>query len=207
MADTAPKPDLARLVGDHHEVLYRYAFRLTGSVPDAEDLTQQTFLIAQQKLAQVRAEESLRGWLFTVLRNCYLKGFRKPTPLSAASLDLDIDSIAGPTGTGQTGAGQTGAGQTGAGQTGAGPLDSEELQRALDELPDEFKLVVTLFYFEEHSYREIAALLALPIGTVMSRLSRAKAHLRRRLRVPGEPAPATQKSGPPQQGKRPLAAR
>src|SRR6516225_4025132 len=68
--------DLPRLVADHAEVLYRYAFRLTGSVADAEDLTQQTFLIAHQKLSQVREPAGARGWLFAVLRRVYLKSQR-----------------------------------------------------------------------------------------------------------------------------------
>jgi RNA polymerase sigma-70 factor (ECF subfamily) len=198
MADDAPKSDAAQpgraldvgamdigqLVAQHLEVLYRYAFRLTGSVPDAEDLTQQTFLVAQQKLHQLREEESVRGWLFTVLRNCYLKGFRKPVPLPAAALEFDVELIpcresAEPLG---------------------GVLDSELLQQALDQLSDEFKLVVTMFYFEERSYREIADLLQLPIGTVMSRLSRAKASLRRRLQpmceAPVEASRAADKTPP-----------
>ena len=61
------------------------------------------------------------------------------------------------------------------------PLDQERLQLALDELPDMFRLVLLMFYFEGHSYQEIAQQLELPLGTVMSRLSRAKAHLRKRL--------------------------
>ena len=60
-------------------------------------------------------------------------------------------------------------------------IDREQLQAAISELPDEFKLVVLLFYFEEFSYRQIAQELDVPIGTVMSRLSRAKSHLRKRL--------------------------
>jgi RNA polymerase sigma-70 factor (ECF subfamily) len=176
VADTAPKLDLARLVGDHHEVLYRYAFRLTGSVPDAEDLTQQTFLVAQQKLQQVREAESVRGWLFTVLRNGYLKSFRKQVPLSAASVDLDIESVPA--------------------QMVDRPIDSDELQRALGQLPEEFKLVVMMFYFEQRSYREIAEGLSVPLGTVMSRLSRAKACLRRLLDPPQRsPAVGSEMSG------------
>lgn len=60
-------------------------------------------------------------------------------------------------------------------------IDRERLQLALDELPDEYRLVVAMFYFEELSYKEIASELELPIGTVMSRLSRAKGRLRHRL--------------------------
>ena len=61
------------------------------------------------------------------------------------------------------------------------PVDSAELQAAIDELPAEFRLVVAMFYFEDCSYRDIAEKLDVPIGTVMSRLARAKGHLREKL--------------------------
>src|SRR5690606_34165254 len=64
---------LAQLVAEHHQSLYRYAYRLSGSAADAEDLVQQVFLVAHQKLDQIRDAQSVRAWLFTVLRNCYLK--------------------------------------------------------------------------------------------------------------------------------------
>jgi RNA polymerase sigma-70 factor (ECF subfamily) len=152
----APAPALVQLVADYHEALYRYAYRLSGSAPDAEDLTQQVFLIAQQKLDQVRDAQCVRGWLFTVLRNCYLKGRRKGLGLPVCELDVNTIPQAPPTDL----------------------IDSEELQTAIDTLGDEFKLVVLLFYFEHRSYREIADLLGIPLGTVMSRLARAKSHLR-----------------------------
>ena len=60
-------------------------------------------------------------------------------------------------------------------------VDREQLQLALNELSPEFRVVVTMFYFEQLSYKEIADQLQVPVGTVMSRLSRAKGHLRRRL--------------------------
>jgi RNA polymerase sigma-70 factor (ECF subfamily) len=154
-------PDITQLVLDHHESLYRYAYRLTGSVPDAEDLTQQTFLVAHEKLGQVRQADSVRGWLFTVLRNGYLKNCRRTVPVAAASLGFDLDTVAA--------------------KADDRPLDVEQLGQVLVELADEFKLVLLLFYFEQRSYREIAEILQVPIGTVMSRLSRAKAHLRSRL--------------------------
>jgi RNA polymerase sigma-70 factor, ECF subfamily len=180
VAGSSLNSDLTRLVEEHHEVLYRYAFRLTGAVADAEDLTQQTFLLAQQKLDQLRQAENARGWLFAILRNCYLKGFRKQTPLSAASLDLDMNSIPA--------------------VASDLPLDAEELQLALDELSAEFKLVLMLFYFEERSYREMAALLDVPVGTIMSRLSRAKACLRRRLFDPRQ-HPVSTANGPAENGR------
>src|SRR5262249_12323174 len=68
------------------------------------------------------------------------------------------------------------------------PIDAEQLQMAINALPDEFKVVLLMFYFEQHSYRAIAEALEIPQGTVMSRLARAKAHLRRRLQRE-EPAP------------------
>ena len=73
-------------------------------------------------------------------------------------------------------------------------VDQEELGKALAELPDEFRLVVLMFYFEDLSYKEIAEQLELPIGTVMSRLSRAKGHLRRRLADEQPPPPPTSPS-------------
>jgi RNA polymerase sigma-70 factor (ECF subfamily) len=162
MADGPVVSQIARLVVDHHADVYRYAYRLAGSTADAEDLTQQTFLAAQLKLAQLRSSDTARAWLFTILRNCYLKSRRRRSPLTAASVALDVNEIP-------------------ADGTAEGPVDRERLQAALDGLPDEYKLVLMMFYFEECSYREIAERLDIPMGTVMSRLSRAKGQLRGRL--------------------------
>jgi RNA polymerase sigma-70 factor (ECF subfamily) len=158
-ATAGPPPfDIRTLVQEHHRDVYRYAYRLAGREVDAEDLTQQTFLIAQQRLHQIRQPERVVSWLFTILRSCYLKARSKSVPLSATSIELDIDSIPD------------------------SPIeemvDKEALQAAINGLPDEFKLVVVMFYFEQRSYKEIAEQLRIPIGTVMSRLTRAKSRLR-----------------------------
>ena len=154
--------DLAALVKEHHAVVYRYACRLCGCPVEAEDLTQQTFLIAHQKVHQLRAAVAARSWLMAVVRSCFLKSVRKSRPMPAADIDLLVNDAA---------------------DSGSpvDPIDREELAAALDELPDEFRLVLLMFYFEELSYQRIAEQLEIPIGTVMSRLSRAKEHLRRRL--------------------------
>jgi RNA polymerase sigma-70 factor (ECF subfamily) len=113
-------------------------------------------------LDQLREVDRARGWLFTILRNSFLKTVERTQPVSATSLGLNLEAVPAEPENGQA-------------------LDSAELQAAVDELPAEFRLVLAMFYFEEFSYREIAEKLDLPIGTVMSRLARAKGHLRAKL--------------------------
>jgi RNA polymerase sigma-70 factor (ECF subfamily) len=168
MDDQCTATDVAHLVAEHHEAVYRYAYRLCGAVPDAEDLTQQVFLVAQQNLGQLRRATSGRSWLFTILRHCFLRGRRHARPVAASSLDLNIDNIPVEVPSDEE-------------------IDRQRLQEALGELPDMFRLVVLMYYFEDCSYREISEKLDLPIGTVMSRLARAKGHLRSRLFEPACP--------------------
>jgi RNA polymerase sigma-70 factor (ECF subfamily) len=163
-AEASPSPewqDLTALVHKYSEELYRYAYRLSGSTADADDLTQQVFLIAQRKLSQVRSADCVRSWLYSVLRNCYLKAQSRPTPATETTLAFSLDSLPE--------------------DLEEDEIDREQLQAAINELPDDFKIVVLMFYFDNLSYRGIAAELNLPIGTVMSRLSRGKASLRHRL--------------------------
>lgn len=150
------------LVEAHHAPLYRYAYRLTGCPAEAEDITQQTFLLAQGRIHQLREEERTAAWLFAVLRSCFLKSVRRKRPQVGASemLEQAIEEV----------------------EPGKlDPLDREVVTQALAELPDDHRLVVLMFYFEDLSYKEIAEQLEIPIGTVMSRLSRAKSHLRQSL--------------------------
>ena len=161
MADAPSGLDIVELVADQHKAVYRYAYRLTGSVQDAEDLAQQVFLIAQSKIGQLRKIDAAGSWLFAILRNCFLKDKQRRHPGLAVDLALNVDSIAE--------------------ATPPAEVDHGQLQEALNRLPDAFRLVVVMFYFEERSYREIADELKVPIGTVMSRLARAKADLRSRL--------------------------
>src|SRR5438034_5771861 len=80
--------DLSALVLTHHTVVYRYACRLCGCPTEAEDLTQQTFLIAHQKLNQLRAASAARAWLLAVVRSCFLKSVRKARPTPAHDIEL-----------------------------------------------------------------------------------------------------------------------
>jgi RNA polymerase sigma-70 factor (ECF subfamily) len=158
---SGPDLNIVELVERHYAELFRYAYRLSGQAADAEDLTQQAFLTAQKKLDQVRDLSHARSWLFTITRNAYLKSVRSLPAAPHVSLDI--------------------VGEPEDPAAGEMPVDSEQLQGVLNELPEEFRTPIILFYFEEFSYKEIADQLDVPIGTVMSRLSRGKAFLRRRL--------------------------
>ncbi len=151
-----------KLVDEHYQSLYCYAFRLTGSRNDAEDLTQEAFCLAQEKFYQLRDPDKSKSWLFSILRNAFLHRIRDSKQRQVVSLewaDEVPDRLPEP----------------------LPEVDPEQLQNALDELPEVYRTPIILYYFEDFSYRDIAEQMELPIGTVMSRLARAKAHLRRRL--------------------------
>jgi RNA polymerase sigma-70 factor (ECF subfamily) len=154
--------DIVQLVSQHYQSVYRYAFRLTGSATDAEDLTQQVFLVAQRKLGQLRNADHARAWLFAILRHALARAFKRKQPVLAGNLEINLDNIP-------------------AEPPEASEIDSRHLQDVVASLPEPYRLVVVMFYFEELSYKEIAAQLELPIGTVMSRLARGKSHLRDKL--------------------------
>jgi len=163
-----------QLVEDHYAALYRYAYRLCGAAADAEDLTQEAFLKAQAHLGQLRDPGRAKPWLFSILRNAYLHRVRANRQERRVPLD-EVGDLAEPL------------------PEPLPPVDPARLQEALNELPEVFRTPIILYYFEDFSYRDIADQMDLPIGTVMSRLARAKAHLRGRL-LP--PAPALLADGP-----------
>ncbi len=160
-----------RLVDEHYVPLYRYAYRLSGSSADAEDLTQEAFCKAQLNFSQLRDPKRAKPWLFSILRNAYLHRVRDDRHLSVVPLEA-VGDLAEPP------------------PEPLPEIDPERLQQALDELPESFRTPIILYYFEDFGYRDIAEQMELPIGTVMSRLARAKAHLRSRLLPAGASASA-----------------
>jgi RNA polymerase sigma-70 factor, ECF subfamily len=149
--------------------LYRTAVRLTHSPADAEDLVQETYLKAFRAAGQFKPGTNLRAWLFTILHNTARNRARD---LAREHVDVDSDAV-----------------ERAAGENGAGPpslsADTPEtillretltpdLQTALDALPPAFREAVWLRDVEEFSYAEIAEMLSIPVGTVMSRISRGR---------------------------------
>jgi len=160
--------NIEKLVADFHADVYRYAFWLCRSGIDAEDLTQQAFLQACQKISQLRDPAQAKSWLFAILKNCFLRDRARRQPMPVAGSDFDLEAVPG--------------------NVMDTDFDEGQLRVAVDELPDEFRIIVLMFYFEQFSYRDIAEQLQLPIGTVMSRLSRAKGRLRQALLPTDMPA-------------------
>jgi RNA polymerase sigma-70 factor (ECF subfamily) len=162
------------LVNEHYEGLYRYAYRLSGRATDAEDLVQETFCKAQEKLNQLREPDRARAWLFSILRNGYLHRLRAGQHPRMLTLEETADFP----------------------EPGENvpEVEPEKLQQALNELPEVFRTPVIMFYFEDFTYRDIADQMDVPLGTVMSRLARAKAYLRNRL-FPAEPVAADRREG------------
>lgn len=159
MADGKRLPTTSELIQQHSTLLFRYAYRLTGDANDAEDLVQQAFLLAHQRGHQLREAAAARGWLVSIVRNVFLKSLRH------RHRGRSLDEIEEPACDGLL----------------EGPIQVEQLQQALLELAEEFRSPLVLYYFEDFSYQEIADQMGVPIGTVMSRLSRGKAYLKKRL--------------------------
>jgi RNA polymerase sigma-70 factor (ECF subfamily) len=156
--------------------LYRTALRLTRVPADAEDLVQDTYLKAFRAADTFQSGTNLRAWLFTILHNTARNRFRDRAR-DAVSVDSDVVDQApdGPS------YGHAAPVQTPESLLLADTL-TPELQAAIDELPEAFREAVWLRDVEEFSYADIAAMLNIPAGTVMSRISRGRRMLFERLR-------------------------
>ena len=138
--------------------LRRYARALAGNRDDADDLVQDTLERAWAKSALWRGVVDMRGWLFGIMHNLHVDGVRRPR-LATQSLDDDTPEVA-------------------IAPTQGERLAVLDLQAALDLLPIEQKEIVLLVALEDMAYADVAKTLGIPIGTVMSRLSRGRERLR-----------------------------
>lgn len=153
---------------EHLPRLRRYARALTGDRHTADDLVQDTLERGWAKLALWRPGSRLDAWLLTIMHNVFVNQIRSRPP-AAEPLD---EMVAEPS---------TRAVQ-------GDQLEVRDVQAALDQLPPEQREVLLLVTLEEYSYAETASLLDVPIGTVMSRLSRAREKLRSVLAEQASPA-------------------
>ena len=159
------QPDGQRLL-DCIPRLRRYARALLGTAADADDLVQDTVARGWDKLASWRPDSDMRAWLFGIMHNLHADRLRRQPPAAEA---LDDSLPAAP-------------------NDPAARLMVRDLDTALRLLPPEQREVLLLVALEELSYQEVAALLQIPPGTVMSRLSRGRERLR--LLMEGQPLPS-----------------
>lgn len=146
--------DFENLVASHYAPLYQFAFSLTRDEAESCDLTQQTFCIWAAKGHQLRDWTKVKTWLFTTLHREFLGARRKQTrfphvELETAAAELPAISPAA-----------------------VSRLDAAQVLDALGQLDEIYRAPVALFYLQDYSYKEIAEVLGVPLGTVKSRLTR-----------------------------------
>ena len=147
----------------HLDAAYNLAHWLARG--DADDIVQEAMLRAFKSFDGFRGE-AVKPWLLAIVRHCYFDSLQRKKRHAAAPLD-EIGEIAAPGPTPEGDAMNKGLGQA--------------LEKAITQLPEEFREVVLLRELEDMSYREIAAVTGAPIGTVMSRLARGRALLKAQL--------------------------
>ena len=151
------------LVDEHYESLYRFAYSLAKNEHEASDLTQQTYLTYANKGHTIRDAKKAKSWLFTTLYREFLKLRRKQQKLTLQE-ENELERA----------------------MPGTAPevvytMDAHSALDLLDQINESYRTPLTLFYLKDHSYKEIATILDIPIGTVMSRIARGKTQLRKLL--------------------------
>ena len=149
------------LVNAHYEPLYRIALSLARSEADAGDLVQQTFYRWAAKGDQLRDSSKAKSWLFTTLHREFLGRRRHEDKFPKVEISLVEESEL-----------------TAISPSAEKQIDGASVMSALQRLDEMYRAPLALFYLEEHSYRDIAEILEVPVGTVMSRISRGKELLR-----------------------------
>lgn len=160
------KDEFKQLTYPHMKLMYNVALRYCGNAFDAEDILQETYLMAFKNFGQLREKSKCKSWLLKILRNNFLKSYHKKKTMQKLNETDYIDFLE----------------ESMSGEEADNQLFSADgrqfVQIALDQLPFKYKEILTLYYLEELLYKDIADTLEIPIGTVMSRLTRAREGLK-----------------------------
>jgi len=161
--------EFAELVDAHYQALFRFGVSLTRDANLAADLVQETFCIWAQKGDQLRDRTKSKTWLFTTLHREFLSQRRRAAKYSDEPVDESIAASCD--------------------EEPDRQMDGQRAVELLASLEETYRAPLALFYLQQHSYKEIAEILDLPIGTVMSRLSRGKELLRKQMTAEPSSAP------------------
>ena len=163
----------------HLDRLYAAALRYTRRPSDAEDLLQDALMTAFRSYHQVEQGSNVRAWLYRVLHTTFLSQYRRDGRRPTEDLTDDVEVALAPAARATASGGPFGAPSSPSAEVGAlSVLGPTEVRAALAALPEEQRVAVYLADVEGFAYREIASIMDTPIGTVMSRLHRARAALR-----------------------------
>jgi len=152
--------EFEQVVQGHYADVFRFALSLTKREAEACDLTQESFYLLAAKGRQVEDASKLKSWLFTTCYREFLRDERHRVRFPQVELSLVEEALPDAT------------------PEGIHQMDAEFLMETLEQVDEPYRVPVMLFYLQGHAYKEIADLLEVPIGTVMSRLARVKDQLR-----------------------------
>lgn len=159
------------------EPAYRAAYRMTGNATDAEDLVQEAALLAWRGYGSFRQDSNFRAWFFRILTNAFVSRYRKARREGKA---VDLEEVPELYLLSRSEA----AGLHGVMEDPSALLariDAERINAAIAALPEEYRVVASLYFLEDVPYHEIAEMIGIPIGTVRSRLHRARKQLQKAL--------------------------
>ena len=166
----------ATLVERYGRQVYNIAYRLTGRDADAKDLAQEAFIRVFRAFRRIDPEAHLDSWLYRIVTNLYIDSLRRRPKVRLESLDEPLTTLKG----GEVSKEVTDSAPGPEAAVLDAQLDSE-VQQALLGLNPELRMIVVLSDVEGYSYEEIGAMLAIPVGTVKSRLHRARKTLQSKL--------------------------
>jgi RNA polymerase sigma-70 factor (ECF subfamily) len=153
------------------DALYNTALRMTRNPQDAEDLVQETYLKAYKYYDKFTEGTNFKAWLFRILKNTFINSYRKRQQEPPQNAFDEIEDVF------ESRVSSESSSIPNPEEDALENVLDEDVQRALDALPDEYRMVVILADLEDFSYQEIAEILEIPVGTVMSRLYRARRRL------------------------------
>ncbi len=174
----ADKSEFAALAMPYTSALYSAALRMTRNPSDAEDLVQETYLKAYRAFAQFEAGTNLKAWLYRILTNTFINTYRAK---KRSPDEVDLEDVEDLYLYRRLGSGDTARISRSAEAEVLEAIPEAAVRDAVDALPERFRIPVLLADVEGFSYKEIAEIMDVPIGTVMSRLHRGRRALQKRL--------------------------